>query len=158
VQHGWNAAEGAAVAECNDFDVFLGLILAHLYVQRPKRLDLEVSDFLEEDEGGGFNQERVDNWVNTMDWLISENYIRNFSAHEVEFGDHYSAVELTEKGFRALNSLPASLSGQKSDKSIGSQLVDLSKRTSFKIAEKGADETSRQVTHAIGEFVKSWLM
>lgn len=150
------------MAESNDFDVFLGLILAHLYEERPKRLDLEASDFLEEDEGGSFDEDRVDNWVNTMFWLKTENYIRTMGEFTGSVSYHFAGVELTEKGFRALNSLPTNLSGQKSDKSIGTQLVDLGKRTSFKaaskIAEKGADETSRQVTNAIGEFVKSWLM
>ena len=39
--------------------------------------------------------------------------------------------------------------------------MDLAKRTGFKVAtkvtEKGADEASKQASHAIGELIKSWL-
>lgn len=146
----------------NDFDVFIGLILARLYEARPKRLDFEASDFIDPTEpDGSYDGERIENWCNTMFWLNEEGYIREGGTFTGNVSYHFADVALTEKGFRALNSLPSHLKGLSADKSFGTQLIDLGKKTGWKAAAKavdtGSDQASKQAAHAIGELIKGWF-
>lgn len=151
------------MTQTNDFDLFIGLVLARLYDDRPKRLAFEVSDFLDPSEkDGSYDEERSENWVNTMFWLIAEGYIREQEVYSGKIGECFDGVELTEKGFRALNSLPSQLGGGASKKSFGSQLIDAGKKAGWKAAnnaaEKGANEATRQAAHSIGEIVKNFFI
>ena len=70
MQHGWNTEAGTRVAETNDFDLFIGLILARLYEERPRRLDLSAKDFgFTVEDRYSDNKIRIENWSNTMFWL-----------------------------------------------------------------------------------------
>ncbi|MCB5176791.1 hypothetical protein [Microvirga lenta] len=138
------------MSEVNDFDLFIGLIFAKLYEARPRKLDLDPSDFaLLEDK-----PEKTEHWESTMDWLRKESYIRcQQVADNLDGETAYFGVELTEKGYRALNSLPAVLRAKGDERGLGNQLVDAAKqvgmKSATKLAEKGVDEGTRRLVDLV---------
>lgn len=146
-------------AEPNPFDLYIGLVLARLYEARPKRLDLVPSTFgLPEESNSEEVNEVWEGWSNTVQWLQREGYIR---CEDFTYGNAmepwFISVELSEKGFRALNSVPSRLSAKGDQRKFGSQLVELGKKTAWKgaskLGEKGAEEASRRIT----ELVQAWM-
>jgi hypothetical protein len=93
----------------NDFDLFIGLILARLYQGRGTRPTLSPEDF------GLFDPEdptghRWEVWANTFGWLEAEGYVRHAGVvGGTENEPCFTSAELTERGFRALNSFPKAL-------------------------------------------------
>jgi hypothetical protein len=144
------------MSELNDFDLFIGLILAKLYEERGHRPDLSAEDFglLSTDDPKGT---RWDTWQNTLEWLAHEGYVRHGGYTQGSIAEPcFLGAELTEKGFRALNSIPAGLAGPEAQ-SLGRQLVGAAKqagyRTAGKWAERGADEGLRRII----DIVQHWM-
>ncbi|MHC2020401.1 hypothetical protein [Methylobacterium sp. CM6247] len=146
------------MAETNDFDLFIGLILARLYEARPMRLDLEASDFLDTpDIGEDAEEGRAGNWANTMFWLKEEGYIRDKGIFSGDTSYCFVATELTEKGFRALNAIPPHLSKSSVKKSTGTRLAELAKEGGWKAGGKLAEKGAGEGANAIAEFVQSFF-
>lgn len=143
------------MAETNDFDLFIGLILARLYESRPQRQDLEATDFIDVIEVGSEKSEkRISNWSSTMFWLMEEKYIRYHRVYSGEVSFCFGDTELTEKGFRALNSVPASLSPSEKNKSSGNRLVEMAKNAGWKASGKLAEKGAHEGAQAISDYVQ----
>jgi hypothetical protein len=140
-----------------DFDLFIGLILAKLYESRGTRPTLGPEDFglLDPNDPTG---ERWDTWANAFRWLQEEGYVRGKDMGQGGHGEQYfSDTELTERGFRTLNSVPPALASKGSGESLGKQLTDAARRIVIKSAEtwgqRGVDEAARWVI----EIIRAWL-
>ena len=145
----------------NDFETFMGLILAKLYEERGKRPHLSAEDFglLQPNEVSPPDEwARVEVWQNTFKWLEAEGYVRHEALAGGSFSeDVYVGCELTERGFRVLNSLPPGLKERADQRSLGAQLVELGKKAGWRAATKGAEMGADQATHRIVDLVQHWF-
>jgi hypothetical protein len=136
-----------------DFDLFIGLILAKLYESRGTRPTLNPEDFglLDVNDPKG---ERWDTWTNAFRWLKEEGYVRAKDAGQGQYGQPtFEETELTERGFRLLNSVPPALHKKGSSQPLSKQLTDAARRLLNKSAEtwaqKGVDEIARRVIEIV---------
>jgi hypothetical protein len=140
-----------------DFDLFIGLILAKLYELRGTRPTLSPEDFglLDpSDPKGG----RWDTWANAFKWLQEEGYVRGKDMGQGSHGEpSFSDTELTERGFRVLNSVPSALASKGSSESLGKQLTDAAKRIGSKSTEKWAQRGADEAVRRLIEIVHGWL-
>ena len=148
------------VSDPNRFDLYVGISLAKLYEARPTRLSFIPADFglAEKDEGLGPSVGKEwDGWANTIQWLHREGYIRYEGFATGTMGEPvFIDVELSEKGFRALNSLPVHLRAPGEKRSLGSLLVDALKqagaRGAGKILDKGGEKAARRLSDLVQSF------
>jgi hypothetical protein len=136
-----------------DFDLFIGLILAKLYESRGTRPTLDPEDFGLLDANDP-KWERWDTWANVFRWLKEEGYVRGKDAGQGRYGQPtFEDTELTERGFRLLNSVPPALIKKGSSQPLSKQLTDAARRLLDKSvqtgAEKGVDEVVRRVIEIV---------
>jgi hypothetical protein len=137
-----------------DFDLFIGLILAKLYESRGKRPTLDPEDFGLLDRNDDPEWQRFETWANVFKWLKEEGYVRGKDAGQGSYGQPtFEDTELTERGFRLLNSVPAGLVRKGSSDPLSKHLTDAARRVLSKSAEtwtqKGADEVARRVIEIV---------
>jgi hypothetical protein len=81
-----------------NFDLFIGLILAKLYELRGTRPTLSPEDFglFDPSDPKG---ERWDTWANAFRWLQEEGYVRGKDMGQGKYGAPcFGETELTERG------------------------------------------------------------
>jgi hypothetical protein len=145
------------LAEVNNFDLFIGLVLARLYEARPKRLNLSP-DMFGLEESGALDHKRAAGWGDSVEWLAREGYIRvGVAVDGTEEEPGFIDVELTEKGFRVLNSVPAGLRAPAQGRSVGTILIGLAKQAQSvgvtKLTEKSADEGMSRITELVQRLI-----
>jgi hypothetical protein len=143
-----------------DFDLFLGLILIKLYEVRGTRPTLSPEDFglLDDErksgsgawltEPGDPTGQRWDTWANAFKWLHEEGYVRGKDMGPGNYGEPcFADAELTESGFRILNSVPRALAARGGGESLGKQLINaargIGRKSAEQWAQRGVDEAAR---------------